>query len=123
MTGSHGRPTPAPTLVVEAATKHFLGVLALDRVSLGLHPGRVHGLAGENGAGKSTLIMIMTGVYGPDEGEVRYRGEVAEFGAPRDAQAAGISTIYRELNLVGAMSVARNLFLGREPLNRARLID
>jgi monosaccharide-transporting ATPase len=123
MTGSDGRPAPEPTLEVASVSKHFLGVLALDRVSLGLRPGRVHALVGENGAGKSTLIKIMTGVYRPDDGEVRYRGEVVEFGAPRDAQAAGISTIYQELNLVGAMSVARNLFLGREPLNRARLID
>jgi galactofuranose transport system ATP-binding protein len=119
MPGFDGR----PTLEVEAVTKHFLGVLAIDRVSLGLRAGRVHALVGENGAGKSTLIKIMTGVYRPDEGQVRYRGEVVEFGAPRDAQAAGISTIYQELNLVATMSVARNLFLGREPLNRARLID
>jgi len=119
MTGFEGR----PTLEVEAVSKHFLGVLALDRVSLGLRAGRVHALVGENGAGKSTLIKIMTGVYRPDEGQVRYRGQIVEFGAPRDAQAAGISTIYQELNLVPAMSVARNLFLGREPLNRVHLID
>jgi ribose transport system ATP-binding protein len=112
-----------PTLEVEAVTKRFLGVLALDQVSLSLSAGRVHALVGENGAGKSTLIKIITGVYQPDEGRVRYQGEVVEFPAPRDAQAAGISTIYQELNLVGTMSVARNLFLGREPLTRLRLID
>jgi ribose transport system ATP-binding protein len=112
-----------PTLEVEAVTKRFVGVLALDDVSLSLSAGRVHALVGENGAGKSTLIKIMTGVYRPDEGRVRYRGDVVEFGGPRDAQAAGISTIYQELNLVGTMSVARNLFLGREPLTRLRLID
>jgi galactofuranose transport system ATP-binding protein len=123
MTGVDVQPALEPTLEVEAVTKHFLGVLALDRVSLGLRAGRVHALVGENGAGKSTLIKLMTGVHRPDEGAVHYRGEVVEFAAPRDAQAAGISTIYQELNLVGTMSVARNLFLGREPLNRARLID
>jgi monosaccharide-transporting ATPase len=123
MTGVDVRPTLEPTLEVEAVTKHFLGVLALDRVSLGLRAGRVHALVGENGAGKSTLIKLITGVHRPDEGAVHYRGEIVGFGAPRDAQAAGISTIYQELNLVGTMSVARNLFLGREPLNRARLID
>lgn len=112
-----------PTLEVAAVTKRFLGVLALDRVSLGLRPGRVHALVGENGAGKSTLIKIMTGVHRPDEGQVHYLGDAVDFGAPRDAQAAGISTIYQELNLVAAMSVARNLFLGREPLTRLRLID
>ena len=119
MTGSDSR----PTLEVAAVTKHFVGVRALAGVSLALRAGRVHALVGENGAGKSTLIKIMTGVYRPDDGEVRYRGAVVEFGAPRDAQAAGISTIYQELHLVGTMSVARNLFLGREPLTRARLID
>jgi galactofuranose transport system ATP-binding protein len=113
----------SPTLEVEAVSKRFVGVLALEDVSLSLLAGRVHALVGENGAGKSTLIKIMTGVYQPDEGLVRYQGEVVAFGAPRDAQAAGISTIYQELNLVGTMSVARNLFLGREPLNRLRLID
>jgi monosaccharide-transporting ATPase len=112
-----------PTLEVEAVSKRFLGVLALDGVSLGLRAGRVHALIGENGAGKSTLIKIMTGVYRPDDGQVRYQGDVVDFAAPREAQAAGISTIYQELNLVAAMSVARNLFLGREPLTRLRLID
>ncbi|EXG80609.1 sugar ABC transporter ATP-binding protein [Cryptosporangium arvum] len=111
------------TLHVEAVSKRFLGVLALDRVDLVLRAGRVHALVGENGAGKSTLIKVMTGVHRPDGGRITYRGEEVGFAAPRDAQAAGISTIYQELNLVAAMSVARNLFLGREPLNRLRLID
>jgi monosaccharide-transporting ATPase len=116
-------PATPPTVEVVEISKRFAGTVALDRVDLALHAGQVHALVGENGAGKSTLIKIITGVYRPDGGTVRYRGEPVSFGAPRDAQAAGISTIYQELNLVPQMSVARNLFLGREPLNRFRLID
>jgi ribose transport system ATP-binding protein len=113
----------SPTLEVVEVAKRFAGVLALDRVSLTLRPGEVHALVGENGAGKSTLIKVITGVYRPDEGSVRYGDEPVTFSAPRDAQYAGISTIYQELNLIPPMSVARNLFLGREPRNRLRLID
>ena len=104
-------------------SKRFAGVVALDGVSLTLRPGEVHALVGENGAGKSTLIKVITGVHQPDGGEIRYRGEPSHFGSPRDAQAAGISTIYQEVNLVPLLSVARNLFLGREPRNRFGLID
>jgi galactofuranose transport system ATP-binding protein len=112
-----------PTIGVTEVSKQFDGVVALDRVSLTLRAGEVHALVGENGAGKSTLIKIITGVYQPDGGVVRHRGDEVHFGAPRDAQAAGISTIYQELNLVPLMSVARNLFLGREPRGRFGLID
>jgi monosaccharide-transporting ATPase len=112
-----------PTIGVTEVSKQFDGVVALDRVSLTLWAGEVHALVGENGAGKSTLIKIITGVYQPDGGVVRHRGDEVHFGAPRDAQAAGISTIYQELNLVPLMSVARNLFLGREPRGRFGLID
>ncbi|MBG0566430.1 sugar ABC transporter ATP-binding protein [Actinoplanes aureus] len=108
---------------VRSVRKHFAGVRALDGVSLSLHAGEVHALVGENGAGKSTLIKIITGVYRPDGGELHYRGEPVAFARPRDAQAAGISTIYQEVNLVPLRSVAANLFLGREPVNRFGLID
>jgi len=114
---------PGPVLEVAEVSKRFAGVAALDGVSLDLHPGEVHALIGENGAGKSTLIKVITGVHRPDGGTVRYRGSDVAFAAPRDAQAAGISTIYQEVSLVPAMSVARNLFLGREPVNRLGLID
>jgi monosaccharide-transporting ATPase len=112
-----------PVLEVHSVRKHFAGVRALDGVSLSLHPGEVHALVGENGAGKSTLIKIITGVHQPDEGDVRYLDEPVAFARPRDAQAAGISTIYQEINLVPLRSVAGNLFLGREPVNRIGLID
>jgi monosaccharide-transporting ATPase len=108
---------------MEHVSKRFSGVVALDDVSLGLRAGEVHALVGENGAGKSTLIKVLTGVYQPDRGQVIYRGNPVTFARPLDAQAAGISTIYQEVNLVPLLSVARNLFLGREPLNRLRLID
>src|SRR3954471_2792375 len=108
--------------VVDVA-KEFPGVRALDGVSFTLRPGEVHALVGENGAGKSTLIKVLTGVYRPDRGELRYRGEPVRFGTPMDAQRAGISTIYQEVNLVPLMSVAHNLFLGREPRNAFGLVD
>ncbi|WP_328470575.1 sugar ABC transporter ATP-binding protein [Actinoplanes sp. NBC_00393] len=110
-------------LEVAGVSKTFPGVRALDEVSFTLQPGEVHALVGENGAGKSTLIKILTGVYQPDHGEVRYQGVPVRFGTPMDAQRSGISTIYQEVNLVPLMSVAQNLFLGREPRNRLGLID
>jgi ribose transport system ATP-binding protein len=103
--------------------KTFPGVRALHRVDFTLRAGEVHALVGENGAGKSTLIKVLTGVYRPDQGEIRYRGEARGFATPLDAQRAGISTIYQEVNLVPLMSVARNLFLGREPRTRLGLVD
>jgi ribose transport system ATP-binding protein len=112
-----------PILEMTGVSKRFPGVLALDDVSLRLAAGEVHALVGENGAGKSTLIKVLTGVHTPDDGVIRYQGRQVAFGRPRDAQAAGISTIYQEVNLVPLMSVARNLFLGREPRNRFGLID
>jgi ribose transport system ATP-binding protein len=112
-----------PVLEARGISKGFPGVLALDEVSLALRPGEVHALVGENGAGKSTLIKVFTGVYQPDGGELRYRGGPAAFGTPLDAQRAGISTIYQEVNLVPMMSVARNLLLGREPRGRFGVID
>src|SRR5688572_33468325 len=111
-----------PAIDVRSVSKQFAGVRALDGVSSQLKPGEVHALVGENGAGKSTLIKLITGVYRPDAGEVRYLGDPVAFGSPRDAQAAGISTIYQEINLVPLRSVASNLFLGREP-TRLGLID
>jgi monosaccharide-transporting ATPase len=108
--------------VIDVA-KVFPGVRALDDVTFTLSEGEVHALVGENGAGKSTLIKVLTGVYQPDAGEVRYRDQPVAFATPMDAQRAGISTIYQEVNLVPLMSVAHNLFLGREPRNRFGLLD
>src|ERR687890_726050 len=113
----------APVLEVRELTKRFPGVLALDRVSFQLLPGEVHALVGENGAGKSTLIKVITGVYHPDDGRVLFGGEEVSFASPRDSQAAGISTIYQEINLIPMRSVAQNVFLGREPRTRFGLLD
>ncbi|MEU0555403.1 sugar ABC transporter ATP-binding protein [Dactylosporangium sp. NPDC006015] len=113
----------APLLEVAGVSKQFPGVRALDDVSFTLRAGEVHALVGENGAGKSTLIKVLTGVYQPDGGDLRHLGQPVTFNGPLDAQAAGISTIYQEVNLVPLMSVARNLFLGREPRNRLGLVD
>src|SRR3954447_16022219 len=112
-----------PILDVQGVTKHFAGVMALEDVSLSLMPGEVHALVGENGAGKSTLIKVLTGVYRPDEGELRFGGEPVSFSSPRAAQDAGISTIYQEIDLIPLRSVAQNIFLAREPRTRLGLTD
>jgi ribose transport system ATP-binding protein len=112
-----------PLLEVVGVSKIFPGVRALDDVAFTLHPGEVHALVGENGAGKSTLIKVLTGVYQQDGGELRYQDEAAAFATPMDAQRAGISTIYQEVNLIPLMSVAHNLFLGREPRTRFGTLD
>ncbi|MBA4068066.1 MAG: D-xylose ABC transporter ATP-binding protein [Isosphaera sp.] len=105
---------PTPRLEVTAARKQFPGVLALDGVSLILAPGEVLAVVGENGAGKSTLMKVVAGVYRPDAGEVRLDGRPVRFAGPADATAAGVSLIHQELNLAENLSVADNLFLGRE---------
>jgi galactofuranose transport system ATP-binding protein len=110
-------------LSVTHLSKTFPGVRALSDVDFTARAGDVHALVGENGAGKSTLIKLLTGVHRPDAGEMTYDGEPVRFTTPLQAQQAGISTIYQEVNLVPLMSVARNLFLGREPLGRFGLID
>jgi len=112
-----------PVVEVAGVSKRFGVTRALDDVSFSLTPGETHALIGENGAGKSTLIKVITGVYRPDSGAVRMNGEPVHFGGPADAQAAGISTIYQEVNLIPLQSVARNIFLGREPRDRFGLID
>ena len=115
-------PRTATVLETSGVSKSFGGVHALRGVDFALAEGEVHALVGENGAGKSTLIKVLTGVYQPDAGEVRFRGERVEFAHPAAAQRAGISTIYQEVNLVPLLSVARNIYLGREP-RRYGLID
>lgn len=104
-------------LEVEALTKRFPGVIALRNVSFDLRPGEIHALCGENGAGKSTLIKTLSGIhpYGSYEGALKVDGREVKFHSIQDAEAAGIAVIYQELALVPGMSVAENLFLGREP--------
>jgi ABC-type sugar transport system ATPase subunit len=99
-------------------TKRFGGVLALDAVDFELRRGEVMALVGDNGAGKSTLIKVMSGAHRADVGEMLLDGEVVEFADPQDAWAAGVATIYQELALAGKMSIADNIFLGREMVRR-----
>lgn len=116
-------PRRAPLLEARRVTKKFPGVLALDEVSFELLPGEVHALVGENGAGKSTLIKVLTGEHRPDGGQIHFDGREVSFASPRDSQAAGISTIYQEVNLIPLRSVAQNVFLAREPRTRFGLLD
>ncbi|QFZ24184.1 sugar ABC transporter ATP-binding protein [Saccharothrix syringae] len=99
----------------------FPGVKALQEVDFRLFPGEVHALMGENGAGKSTLIKALTGVHRLAAGEIRYAGEAVSFDRPAQAQAAGISTVYQEVNLCANLTVAENILLGREPRRFGRI--
>ena len=107
----------APLLEMKSITKMFPGVRALDGVSFDLNGGEIHALVGENGAGKSTLIKILAGVYPHPEygGEIFLDGSERRFVNVRDSEKAGIAVIYQELSLVKDLSVAENIFLGREP--------
>ncbi|WP_354638197.1 sugar ABC transporter ATP-binding protein [Kitasatospora camelliae] len=109
------RSAQQPVLEVHGIRKEFPGVVALDGVDFRLFPGEVHALMGENGAGKSTLIKVLTGVYGSDGGEVLLDGRPVSIAGPLQAQLAGISTVYQEVNLCPNLSVAENIFIGREP--------
>ncbi len=105
----------APVLAVEGLCKFFPGVKALDGVDFTLRAGEVHALLGENGAGKSTLIKTVTGVLQRDAGSVRVSGTEIHPRTPADALRAGIGTVYQEVNLLPNLSVAENLFIGRQP--------
>ncbi len=110
-------------LEARGIVKAFPGVKALDDVSLTLRRGRLTALLGENGAGKSTLVNILAGVFPADDGEIYLEGRQVRFANTREAQLAGITMIFQELNLVSQLTVAENIFLGREPQNRLGLID
>lgn len=112
-----------PILEIRDLTKVFPGVRALDHASLDLYPGEVLGLLGENGAGKSSMIKVLAGVYAPDQGAIRLRDHEFSVFDPLASQAAGISVIFQELNLVPNLSIWENIFLGRELRRRGGLID
>jgi ABC-type sugar transport system ATPase subunit len=116
--------TPEDVLLeAEGIEKSFPGVRALDGVSLRVRAGRLVALLGENGAGKSTLMNILAGVFPPDAGTIRRDGHPVRFAHPQQAQAAGIGIVFQELSLIPHLSVAENVWLGREPRNAAGLID
>ena len=110
-------------LSLENITKEFPGVIALDNVSFDLRKNEVHVLIGENGAGKSTLMKVLTGVYQPDKGKILLHEKDVKFSNTRQAQEKGIAIIFQEFNLVPNLTVAQNIFLGREPRNKLGLID
>lgn len=109
-------------LTMKGIDKSFPGVHALDHVDLEIKKGEVHALMGENGAGKSTLMKVLTGIYSKDEGMITYEGEEIEFTNPRDAQEKGIVIVHQELNMMNHLTVAQNIFIGRE-LMKGKLID
>lgn len=112
-----------PLLYMKGISKTFPGVKALQNVELSLAAGEIHALLGENGAGKSTLMKILSGVYQRDGGEILIDGESVEIANPRQAEAHGVTIIHQEMNLVPALSVMENIFLGREPANRFGFLD
>ncbi len=103
-----------PILQMTGISKSFPGVKALQEVNLELFQGQVHALLGENGAGKSTLMKILGGVYPKDAGTIRYQGKPVELQGPKQAQTLGIAIIHQELNLIPQLSIAENIFIGRE---------
>ena len=122
----HGEAAAAPDrclLEARNISKSFPGVIALDDVSLRVSPGTVHALIGENGAGKSTLMKIIAGIIPADAGELRLLGRALQLRSPRQALESGIAMIHQELNLMPSMSVAENIWIGREPLNTFRMIS
>ena len=109
-------PESDPNLVsMQAISKSFPGVQALEDVEFTLRKGEIHALVGENGAGKSTLIKIMTGVERQDTGTVLLNGQKVAIRSPQHAQSLGISTVYQEVNLCSNLTVAENILIGREP--------
>lgn len=108
---------------MEGISKSFPGVQALKDVHFEVQSGEVHALIGENGAGKSTLMKCLTGIYVPEEGTMTFKGEPWKVSNPKEATDKGISIIHQELNLMNALTVAQNIFIGREPRKMAFVLD
>lgn len=107
-----------PIIEMRDIKKHFGSVIALAGVSVNIMPGECHCLLGDNGAGKSTFIKTMSGVHQPTGGEILFEGKPLKFERPRDAITAGIATVYQDLAMIPLMSVARNFFMGNEPVKK-----
>ena len=110
-------------LTMKDIDKSFPGVHALDHVNFEVRRGEVHALMGENGAGKSTLMKVLTGIYQKDSGTITYKGQEVAFHNTREAQDNGIVIVHQELNMVGDLTVAQNIFIGREPKKGIRVDD
>jgi rhamnose transport system ATP-binding protein len=119
----HAAPGPGPLLSLRHAAKGFGAVQALTDASIDLYPGEAHALVGENGAGKSTLVKILAGVHQPDSGTLEIGGQPVTLPGPAAAQAEGIAVIYQEPALFPDLTVAENMFIGRQPLRSGRRID
>ena len=109
-------PSATPVMELRGVTRRFGSVIALRDIDVALRAGEVHCLLGDNGAGKSTLIKILSGVMPPSEGEILLDGRPVVFRNPREAQGAGVATVFQDLGMIPLMSISRNFFLGREPL-------
>ncbi|WP_099065710.1 ribose ABC transporter ATP-binding protein RbsA [Serratia sp. BW106] len=112
-----------PLLQLKGIDKAFPGVKALSGAALSVYPGKVMALVGENGAGKSTMMKVLTGIYNKDAGSQYFLGKEVAFNGPKDSQEAGIGIIHQELNLIPQLTIAENIFLGREFVNRIGRID
>jgi simple sugar transport system ATP-binding protein len=110
-------------LELRGVTKHYGKMNALTEVDFSVKRAEIVGLLGDNGAGKSTLVKVMSGVVAPDGGTLRWEGDDVEIRDRSESAALGIETIFQDSAVVGSMTVARNIFLGREPRNRWRLMD
>ncbi len=107
-----------PLIESQSISKYFGSVIALENIHMKVHAGEIMCLLGDNGAGKSTLIKILSGVFGPDKGKIRIKGREVHLRSPHHAMGKGIATVYQDLALFPMMSVARNFFVGREPITR-----
>src|SRR6185295_4045197 len=110
-------------LAAKNISKRFSGVVALANINLELYPGKVNAIIGENGAGKSTLMKIFSGVHTQYEGEITFNNQRVQFSNTKEAEQTGIAIIHQELNLVPYLSVAENIFLGREISNAFGSLD
>jgi len=122
-TQSESRGEPSPLLELSAVSKSFGGVVAIENVDFQLYAGEIHGLVGENGAGKSTSMKIIAGVHSDYEGQMYVQGQPVHFKSAREALAAGIGMVHQELSTCPDLTVAENVFLGQQPLNRFGTID